>query len=154
MDILFDNNFVKDFSHLGDIHTKEDLDEIKSFQDRCWDHVRISYLEKGKYEKLIADDPWFNFDPKRIIPHSTSKLRDMWSSLRRYYINCKAKNTKSGQHGGFKEYCGGNVDVLYFHHWLNNKPNMLSNVEGFFEHEKFDSIPAAHMDADNTRILE
>ena len=71
----------------------------------------------------------------------------MWSSLRREYNNCKAKNNKSGQHGTFKQYCGGNGDVLYLHHWLLLKPNMLSNVEGgFSEHDKFDSIPAAHMD--------
>ena len=64
LNILFDNDFVEDFSHLGDSHTKEDLDEMKSFPDRFWDRVHSAYQEKGKYNKLIADDDWFNFDPK------------------------------------------------------------------------------------------
>lgn len=141
LNLLFDDEFCEDFSQLGNSKTREYLDAMESTVDKFWDRVEKSYMIQGKYTDLIAEDDWFKFDRDKIIPHSASKLKYMWHDLRREYIKCLANSTRSGTHEiYFKKFCKGMGDVLYLHHWLNVKPNLITHVDGgFLEQDKFDS---------------
>ena len=85
-------------SKLGNKRDKNDLDEDKSSVDKFWDRVSEANLIEDKYRELVQQDEWFNYNSKHIIlPHTATKLKEMWHELRRNYMRVKGNQNKSGQ---------------------------------------------------------
>eukprot|EP00644_Phytophthora_capsici_P019573 jgi/Phyca11/133301/e_gw1.408.2.1 len=120
--VLSDNLFMRLIEATGENFDRADLDDVQSsVKNQFWRDVATAYHSNDEaFRGLINDDPAFgDIDPGIIVPHSPTKLEDLWKELTSFYSICSANFRLSGTHEReFKQFVQGKMDVLYLWYWL------------------------------------
>ncbi|OWZ08639.1 hypothetical protein PHMEG_00018785 [Phytophthora megakarya] len=94
-----------------------------------WTKFHSEFISnKAEYSRLTFQDASLTGkDLSTPIPHSSAKLREMWSELWGAY-NSALIRFSADPNLDFETCCPSRNDVLYMRHWLNVKPNLLSDI--------------------------
>ena len=136
LNILFSDEFSEDFSSVGNVATKQELDAgVASNNKGFWVRVQEVFVTKHPiYDKLQFNDDKFlmntAIDPgENIQCHDWKKLRCIWADLNSKYKVSLYNFTKSGNHESeFYGFCGGRLDVYYLWKHLQLKPGLNESV--------------------------
>jgi len=129
--VLFSDEISPKFLTIGAKKDKNLLDTGLAANDEYfWQEVAEKYQDvNDDYECLAWDDPLFDdIDASVALPHSWSKLREIYKGLSKLYSEAFENHKKSGNHDDFVNFCGNRGEVYYLHLWLQEKPQMESLV--------------------------
>ena len=143
LNILFSDQFATEFEALGNTSTREQLDTGTAASDKhFWIHIRDAFVDStdknhvSEYGDLrFKDDAAFAKDteyinPRVIVRHDWSKLRDIWKKVNAEYKIIISKFTQSGTHENeFWKYCKGNLAAYYLRKLLCIRPGLNAFVE-------------------------
>jgi hypothetical protein len=130
INLLFSDKFAEDFSNTGRTPTREEIDRgaVANHNLQFWDRVRADFVnEIDEYHLLEIDEEdrqlfaehGSDIDPGKIVPHSATKLRDIWKELNAEYKRAMLRFTTSGEHNSnFNDYCYGKLDTYYLYKTL------------------------------------
>jgi len=116
---------------LGARKKKEILDSGLAANDEYfWQEVMEKYQEVNEeYDELAHTDSMFaGIDPSVKLPHSWSKLRDIYKGVTKSYAEVFENFKKSGNHDDFINFCGAKSEVYYLYLWLQEKPQLEQMV--------------------------
>jgi hypothetical protein len=131
LNVLFSDEISPKFLTIGAKKDKNLLDTGLAANDEYfWQEVAEKYQDvNDDYECLAWDDPLFDdIDASVALPHSWSKLREIYKGLSKLYSEAFENHKKSGNHDDFVNFCGNRGEVYYLHLWLQEKPQMESLV--------------------------
>jgi hypothetical protein len=127
INVLFSDEVSPKFLTIGAKKDKNLLDTGLAANDEYfWQEVADKYQEMNDdYECLAWDDPLFDdVDALVMLPHTWSKLREIYKGLSKLYSDAFENHNKSGNHDDFIYFCGNRGEVYYLHLWLQEKPQM------------------------------
>jgi hypothetical protein len=79
-------------------------------------------------ELAHTDSMFAGVDPSVKLPHSWSKLRDIFKGVTKCYAEVFENFKKSGNHDDFINFCGSKSEVYYLYLWLQEKPQLVQMV--------------------------
>lgn len=134
LNVLFSDEFVERFSHLGDQPTKDDLTAGLQAGELFWRDVCTSFVDEDRYGELLFSHPTYNeskIDPSsNVQPHDWKKCRALYKEVVSKYKVSSTNFKKSGTHeSDFYKFVNGQMDVMYLHQHLLDKPNLIEFVE-------------------------
>jgi hypothetical protein len=136
MNILFSDDFVEDFSTIGNGANRRLLDTGKAGnEEHFWRKVKDAYMiSKADYNVLqFREDDVFaseNIYPGKIVAHEWKKLRSIWKGVNADYKVAKARFTQSGTHDScFYGFCAGKKEAYYLRLHLEDRPSLNEMVE-------------------------
>jgi len=116
---------------LGARKNKEILDSGLTANDEYfWQEVMKKYQEVNEeYDELAHMDSMFaGVEPLVMLPHSWSKLRDIYKGVTKCYAEVFENFKKSGNHDDLSKFCGSKSEVYYLYLWLQDKPQLEQMV--------------------------
>ena len=142
LNILFSDNFAKDFGSIGNIASRAGLDDgTVAYNRGFWMKVEKAFIGGGggsgsakeEFDPLFfEDDPHIGncgFNPSQKIPHSWKKLREIWKHINSRYKKANYDCKKSGHHQpDFYGYCNGQLDLYYLWKHLQMKPQLTDTI--------------------------
>jgi len=107
-----------------------------------WQEVMEKYQQVNEeYDELAHMDSMFaGVDPSVKLPHSWSKLQDMYKGVSKSYAEVFEKFKKSGSHDDFINFCGSKSEVYYLYLWLQEKPQLEQMVVAELPNDLFIDI--------------
>ncbi|GMF11493.1 unnamed protein product [Phytophthora lilii] len=96
-----------------------------------WTRLRAEFISsKPEYSRIAFDETSLaGFDLSTPVPHSSTKLSEMWSELWGAYNSALIRFTHSTDPDvEFVDCCPSRSDVFYMRCWLNVKPDLLSDI--------------------------
>ncbi|KAG1689407.1 hypothetical protein DVH05_002208 [Phytophthora capsici] len=96
-----------------------------------WTKFRSEFVSnKPEYSRLSFQGPYLSgFDLSTPVPHSSTKLSEMWSELWEAYNSALTRFTHTTDADlEFADCCPSRGDVFYMRCWLEVKPNLLSEI--------------------------
>jgi hypothetical protein len=131
LNVLFSDEMSPQLERLGARKKKEILDSGLAANDEYfWQEVMEKYQEVNEeYDELAHTDSMFaGVDPSVKLPHSWSKLRDIYKGVTKCYAEVFENFKKSGNHDDFINFCGSKSEVYYLYLWLQEKPQLEQMV--------------------------
>lgn len=131
LNVLFSDEMSPKVEQLGARKKKEILDSGLAANDEYfWQEVMEKYQEVNEeYDELAHTDSMFaGIDPSVKLPHSWSKLRDIYKGVTKSYAEVFENFKKSGNHDDFINFCGAKSEVYYLYLWLQEKPQLEQMV--------------------------
>lgn len=131
LNVLFSDEMSPKLEQLGARKKKEILDSGLAANDEYfWQEVMEKYQEVNEeYDELAHTDSMFaGIDPSVKLPHSWSKLRDIYKGVTKSYAEVFENFKKSGNHDDFINFCGAKSEVYYLYLWLQEKPQLEQMV--------------------------
>jgi hypothetical protein len=131
LNVLFSDKMSPKLEQLGARKKKEILDSGLAANDEYfWQEVMEKYQEVNEeYDELAHTDSMFaGIDPSVKLPHSWSKLRDIYKGVTKSYAEVFENFKKSGNHDDFINFCGAKSEVYYLYLWLQEKPQLEQMV--------------------------
>ncbi len=131
LNVLFSDKMSPKLEQLGARKKKEILDSGLAANDEYfWQEVMEKYQEVNEeYDELAHTDSMFaGIDPSVKLPHSWSKLRDIYKGVTKCYAEVFENFKKSGNHDDFINFCGAKSEVYYLYLCLQEKPQLEQMV--------------------------
>jgi len=151
VNILFSDKFANNFSRLGDMLKRHELDNSSNtgFSEDFWKRVQLAFvLDCPEYGHLLASHAAFevnSINAGNVVCHDWQKLRRMWKELNSLYCKAKDRFSKSGTHDmDFMLFTSGKLDVYYLWQCLQIKPALCDYVDNCLpEFVFYDLVSAA-----------
>jgi hypothetical protein len=144
LNILFSDEFAEDFSKLGDIPKRHELDNNSNTycQEDFWKAIVPAYVTPSdKFNDVMFYDDVLraeNINPSIILTHDWRRLRDIWRDTQSKYKECNSNYTLSGNHdSSFLNFCQGRLDVYYLHLQLAQRPQLQAFVDSSLPSDVF-----------------
>jgi hypothetical protein len=131
LNVLFSDEMSPKVEQLGARKKKEILDSGLAANDEYfWQEVMEKYQEVNEeYDEPAHTDSMFaGIDPLVKLPHSWSKLWDIYKGVTKSYAEVFENFKKSGNHDDFINFCGAKSEVYYLYLWLQEKPQLEQMV--------------------------
>jgi hypothetical protein len=131
LNVLFCDDVAPKLEQLGARKKKDILDSGLAANDKYfWQEVIEKYQQVNEeYDELAHMDSMFaGVDPSVKLPHSWSKLWDMYKGVSKSYAEVFEDFKKSGSHDDFINFCGSKSEVYYLYLWLQEKPQLEQMV--------------------------
>ena len=133
LNVLFSEKLYRDFQNSERQCSRQELDARSTRANSpFWARVATEYtnLHTDTYNFFVVDDARFNeIRPQVVQMHSGPKLYEIWTDVRKRFMVAFRNSKRSGHHNPqFWDYCGGKIDVLYLHYWLQNRPGLFEFV--------------------------
>jgi hypothetical protein len=131
LNVLFSDEMSPKLEQLGARKNKEILDSGLAANDEYfWQEVMKKYQEVNEeYDELAHMDSMFaGVEPLVMLPHSWSKLRDIYKGVTKCYAEVFENFKKSGNHDDLSKFCGSKSEVYYLYLWLQDKPQLEQMV--------------------------
>ncbi|KAE9030401.1 hypothetical protein PR003_g10355 [Phytophthora rubi] len=96
-----------------------------------WTRLRAEFVSaKAEYSRVAFQESCLaGFDLSTPVPHSSTKLSELWTELWMAYNSALIRFTHSTDpHLEFVDCCPSRSDVFYMRCWLNAKPDLLSEI--------------------------
>ena len=143
MNVIFSDDFIEDFTKLGDASSRQQLDAGKAGkQQHFWERLSVAFAEPmDAYGRLyfLDDDVMAENDhinPSKIVRHDWKKLRSMWKSINADYKAALTRFTQSGTHDhNFYAFCNGKLETYYLRKYLDMRPHVNATVEALLPEE-------------------
>lgn len=132
MNVIFSDTFI---GRMGRIPDRRALDEgAVNDNSAYWVDVAKAYNEDttnyNNFAMGCTESRYDGIDASNAVPHSASKLRNMWKKTKARFDKALYTSKKSRSHGEFWEYCSGHTDALYLADWLKVRGQSLDTVLG------------------------
>ena len=139
INLLFSDKFAEDFCNTARTPTRDKIDRgaVANHNQQFWERVRSDFVnEIDEYHLLDVDEEdqqlfaehGSDIDPGKIVPHSATKLRDIWKELNAEYKRAMVRFTTSGEHNSnFHDYCFGKLDTYYLYKILKRTRPALND---------------------------
>lgn len=134
MNVIFSERFCDRLDEMGTQPARRELDAgavggLNSF----WKEVAAEFvMERSEYSGLVSRDARFSgIDPGHMVPHDSTKLKQMWKDTSAKYAAAHARAMQSGTHEtDFFDFCMGQLDALYVSAWLLVRPQAFCAAVG------------------------
>ncbi|ETI56826.1 hypothetical protein F441_00752 [Phytophthora nicotianae CJ01A1] len=132
LNVLFSDRMAPYLKGMNAEPTQAEMDAgVVGGNNPFWTRFRAEFIaSKAEYSRLAFQGPSLTgFNLSTPVPHSSTKLSEMWAELWGAYNSALIRFSHSTDpHLEFADCCPSRSDVYYMRLWLGVKPNLLSEI--------------------------